>query len=143
MSEAEAERTPAFQKFIDQYNQDYVLKCKEVGLKNEYTLEIDGKEITFIRKRLTTKQFNDLEQERNRMDKENIAELDAMASAKRIAEVYFISAQAYLKNKETGQPITKEEYENTFWEDIKLIIDSCHLRTMIGPGNSVTASKTS
>jgi hypothetical protein len=132
----------AFQKFIDQYNQDYVMKCKELGLKNEYTLECAGKQVTFVRKRLTIKQFNDLEQERNKVDKENLGDTDPMASAKRVADVYFISAQAYLTNKETGQPITKEEYENSFWEDIKPILDSCHLRTIIGPGNSEPASKT-
>jgi hypothetical protein len=137
-----SETQPAFQKFIDQYNQNYVMKCKELGQQNEYTLESDGKQITFIRKRLTTRQFNDLEQTRNKIDKENLGETDPMVSAKRIADVYFISAQAYLKNKETGLPITKEEYENSFWEDIKLILDACHIRTMIGSGNSEPASKT-
>ena len=40
------------------------MKCKELGLKNEYIIESDGKPLTFTRNRLTTKQFNDLEQER-------------------------------------------------------------------------------
>ena len=35
------EKTP-FEKFIEQYNQSYVMKCKELGLKNEYILESNG-----------------------------------------------------------------------------------------------------
>ena len=65
-----------------------------------------------------------------------------MANAKRTANVYFEIGKAYLKNKDTNQPITKEEYENCIWEDIKLVLDACHLRTMIGVPNAVLASRT-
>jgi hypothetical protein len=129
------EKTP-FEKFIETYNQDYVMKCKELGLKNEYILESDGKPLTFTRNRLTTKQFNTLEQARQQTEKENFDNaLDVMENAKRTANVYFLVAQAYLKNKDTGNPITKEEYENCIWEDIKIILDACHLRTVLGVGN--------
>ena len=126
------EKTP-FEKFIEQYNQSYVMKCKELGLKNEYILESNGIPKTFIRSRLTTKQFNELEQARQKTEKENLDNaLDVMENAKRTANVYFLVAQAYLKNKDTSQPITKEEYENCIWEDIKIVLDACHLRTVIG-----------
>ena len=128
---APVEKTP-FEKFIEQYNQSYVMKCKELGLKNEYILESNGVPLTFIRKRLTTRQFNDLEQIRSQTDKENLESKDAMADAKRTANVYFEMAKAYLTNKDTNQPMTKEEYENSIWEDIKQVLDACHLRTLMG-----------
>jgi hypothetical protein len=140
LSEAVVQEKTPFEKFIEGYNQDYVMKCKDLGLKNEYEIEVNGKPVTFIRKRLTTKQFNDLEQIRNKADKETTE--DSMANAQRTANVYFEIGKAYLTNKDTGQPITKEEYENSIWEDIKLVLDACHLRTMIGVPNAATASKT-
>ena len=116
------------------------MKCKELGKQDEYTLESNGKQITFLRKRLTTRAFNDLEQTRSKTDKE--VSDDAMANAQRTAELYLKIAQAYLTNKETNQPISKEDYENCFWEEIKIVLDACHLRTMTGLPNVGAASKT-
>lgn len=130
-----------FDKFIQNHNEDYIIKCRELGQKNEYVIESNGKPITFIRKRLTTRQFNDLELERNRTEKDT-PPTDSMEYANLTATMYFKTAQAYLNNKETGQPMTKEEYENCIWEDIKIILDACHLRTIMGAGNSAPASKT-
>ena len=129
------EKTP-FDKFVQNHNEEYIMKCKELGQKNEYVLESNGKPITFVRRRLTTRQFNDLEQERNKTENENANNPDeAMENANRTAIIYLKTAQAYLKHKDTGEPITKEEYENCFWDDIKIILDACHLRTILGVGN--------
>jgi len=129
------EKTP-FDKFVQNHNEEYIMKCKELGQKNEYVLESNGKPITFIRKRLTTREFNDLEQERNKTESENANNPDeAMENANRTAIIYLKTAQAYLKHKDTGEPITKEEYENCFWDDVKIILDACHLRTILGVGN--------
>jgi hypothetical protein len=132
----------AFDKFIQQYNETYIVKCKELGQKQEYTIDIDNKPTTFVRKRLTTRAFNELEASRGKVERENRESNDGMENANRQANLYLEIAQAYLTNKETGQPITKEEFENCFWEDIKLILDACHLRTMMGSGNLEAASKT-
>ena len=136
MSVQETKEPTPFEKFIEQYNQSYVMKCKELGLKNEYIIESNGKPLTYTRNRLTTKQFNELEQARQKSEKEKLDNaLDLMGNAKREANTYLQVAQAYLKNKDTGQPITKDEYENCIWEDIKLILDACHLRTVLGVRN--------
>lgn len=132
----------AFDRFIQQYNEGYIVKCKELGQQNEYTIESGDKQVTFVRKRLKTAAFNILEASRGKVEKENRESNDGMENAKRQANLYLEVAQAYLTNKETGQPITKEEFENCFWEDIKLILDACHLRTMMGSGNLEAASKT-
>ncbi len=122
----------AFDKFIQQYNEGYIVKCKELGQKDEYTIDINDKPTTFVRKRLTTRAFNILEASRGKVERENRESNDGMENANRQANLYLEIAQAYLKNKVTGEPITKEEFENCFWEDIKLILDACHLRTMMG-----------
>ncbi len=125
----------AFDKFIQQYNEGYIVKCKELGQKNEYTIDSCDKPITFVRKRLTTRAFNDLEASRGKVERENRESNDGMENANRQASLYLEIAQAYLTNKATGEKISKEEFENCFWEDIKLILDACHLRTMMGSPN--------
>ena len=136
MSVTPKEEKTAFEKFIEKHNENYVMKCKELGLKNEYIIESSGKPLAFTRNRLTTRQFNELEQTRQKAEKENLDNVDdPMSAANRTANVYLKIAQAYLKNKDTGQPITKEEYENCIWEDIRIVLDACHLRTVIGVGN--------
>jgi ABC-type siderophore export system fused ATPase/permease subunit len=131
-----------FEKFMQQYNESYVMRCKELGLQNEYQLDVNGKTITYIRKRLTTRQYTDLEKARAETDKKNAASKDAMENAERMAELYLFTGQAYLTNKETQKPIQKEEFENMIWEDIKMVLDACHLRSMLGVPNSERASTT-
>ena len=136
LPEVKLPQQTAFEKFIQQYNEEYVMKCKKLGEFNEYAIDSDGKPLTFARKRLTTKQFNELEQARSKVDKDNMnSPTDSMGNAMRTANLYLEVAQAYLKNKETDKAITKEEYENCIWEDIKIILDACHLRTVLGVGN--------
>ena len=131
-----------FEDFMQKYNEGYIMKCKELGLQNEYTLEIDGKPVTYIRKRLTAKQFTELEKARAETDSKNLKSNDAMENAERVALLYLTIGRAYLNNKETGHPISKEEFENSIWEDMKIILDACHLRTMLGSPNLGTASVT-
>ena len=140
---AEVQQQSRFDKFIQNHNEDYIIKCRELGQKNEYILEVNGLPVTFVRKRLTTRQFNDLEKERNKTEEDNKNNpTDSMEYANNTAMVYFKTAQAYLNNKDTNQPMTKEEYENCIWEDIKIILDACHLRTIMGVPNAGPASKT-
>ena len=118
------------------------MKCKELGLQNDYAIECDGKQVIFTRKRLTTKAFTELEKLRAQTEKENSESKDAIEAANRQADLYLHIAQAYLSEKDTGQPITKEQFVNTIWEEIKLILSACHLRTMLGTPNAAPASGT-
>jgi hypothetical protein len=121
-----------FESFMQQYNEGYIMRCKELGLQEEYELEVDGKITIFKRKRLTARVFNELEKARAEVEKKNRESDDGIANAERQAELYFHIAQAYLTNKDTGQPISKDDYLNIIWEDTKLVLDACHLRTMMG-----------
>ncbi len=131
----EEKALPEFEQYVKQFNQDYVLKIKKLGLQNEYTLDVNGKPVTFTRKRLTTRVYNQLEEARGKTDKEIRESNDGMENARKQAELYLKIAQAYLFNKETSEPIKKEEFLDIVWEDMKIILDACHLRTMIGSPN--------
>ena len=121
-----------FEKFIEQFNEGYVIKLKEIGQKNEYIINVDDKPITYIRKTLKTRQFNELEQLRAKTEQAKLDSTEAMERTKLEADMYFAVAQAYLKNKDTGEPITEEQFGNTIWEEVKMICDACHFRTTLG-----------
>ena len=140
MSEVETPQPQGFEDFVKKYNESYIMKCKELGLKNEYDIEVDGITVTYIRKRLTTKQNIEIEKARGEIDKPS--KEPTLSDAQRIADMYFTTAQAYLFNKETNEPITESEFGGMYWEEIKLILDACHLRTLMGVPNAVPASKT-
>ena len=124
--------TNPYQEFVTKHNENYVMKCKDLGLQNEYTLDVDGKSITYVRKRLKTKEFTELERARASIEKASLKLKDPLDVAERQAELYFKIAQAYLINKDTALPIQKEEFVNMIWEDIKIVIDACHIRTLMG-----------
>src|ERR1051326_2933422 len=105
------------------------MKCKELGLKETYDLQCNGKQVVYKRKRLTTKQYTELEKARQKSDRES---KNSLETAERVAELYLLMAQAYLENTETHAPITKEEFENMIWEEIRVVIDACHIRTLMG-----------
>ena len=132
-----------FEKFIRENNEGYVMKCKELGLQNEYTIESNGKPITYTRKRLTARQYTDLEKARAEISKKNEKDPASIQAAEDACLLYLTIGQAYLTNTETGHPITKDEFENMIWEDIKIILDACHLRSMTGVPSAVKASATS
>ena len=72
MSVAEAEAptvTQSFQEFVNRFNENYVLKLKDIGQKQEYTIDINDKPVTFVRKRLTTRAFNELEASRGKVER--------------------------------------------------------------------------
>lgn len=132
--------TDAWNEFVKKHSEGYALKCKDFGLRTEYTLDVDGKQVTYKRNRLKTRQNTDLEKTRQRMDREAAAigggsGGQSIEQAEKVAELYLLMGQAYLTNKETGQPLTKDEFENMIWEDIRFVIDSCHIRTSLGVPN--------
>ena len=70
------------------------MRCRELGQKNEYVLDTNNKPVTFVRKRLTTRQFNDLEQERNKTEEDNKKNpTDSMEYANATATMYLRNVQ--------------------------------------------------
>lgn len=86
---------------------------------NKDQFSINGK--TYQRKKITVKEFNQLEKLRAQFalesDKEKVVEL--------LATLYLEAARMYLG-------MTEEEYYNAPWEETKLVIDACNFRTLYG-----------
>lgn len=94
----------------------------------------DGTKKVYKRVRLSTKKFVELEKRRAMFRKEK----DPVASTDILMELYQKVAQYGLLNPDTEQPMSKEEYESTEWEDypdepgIKTILDAVNHRAVYG-----------
>jgi hypothetical protein len=129
------ERVDPWKEFMSKYSTEYATACKKLGLQDSYTLEVNGQELTFARKRLKTKDYMALEKTRIEFEKKSIMTDDPLDVAANVAEMYLVIGQAYLTNIETKQPLQKEEFYNMVWEEIKQILDACLLRTALGVTN--------
>lgn len=129
------ERLDPMKEFMSKYSAEYANGCKKLGTQDIYTLNVNGQNLSFSRKRLKTKEFMALEKTRLEFEKKNMSIEDPMDIANNIAEMYLIIGQAYLTNVETQQPLQKSEFENMAWEEIKQILDACQLRTSLGVTN--------
>jgi hypothetical protein len=129
------ERVDPWKEFMSKYSTEYATACKKLGTQDSYTLEANGQELTFSRKRLRTKEYMALEKTRLEFEKKNMMTEDPMEVANNVAEMYLIIGQAYLTNIETKQALQKNEFENMVWEEIKQILDACQLRTAMGVTN--------
>jgi hypothetical protein len=129
------ERVDPWKEFMSKYSTENATAFKKLGVQDTYTLEANGQDLTFKRKRLTTKQYMALEKTRIEFEKKSMLADDPLDVANHVAEMYLIIGQAYLTNVETHQPLQKNEFENMVWEEIKQILDACQLRTAMGVTN--------
>jgi hypothetical protein len=95
---------------------------------------VEGPAKEYKRKRLSTKHFVELERRRALFRKEK----DPVASTDILMELYQKVAEYGLYNEDKDQGMTKEEYEETVWEDthnqpgIKTILDAVNHRAVYG-----------
>ena len=95
---------------------------------------VDGETKEYKRKRLSTKHFVELEKRRAKFRKEK----DPEASTDILMELYQKVAEYGLFNEDKGAGMSKEEYEETVWEDtrdqpgIKTILDTVNHRAVYG-----------
>jgi len=95
---------------------------------------VEGPAKEYKRKRLSTKHFVELERRRAQFRKEK----DPVASTDILMELYQKVAEYGLFNEDKGEGMSKEEYEETVWEDthnqpgIKTILDAVNHRAVYG-----------
>lgn len=94
----------------------------------------DGTVKEYKRRRMATKKFVDLEKRRAQFREEK----SPVKSTDILMELYQKVAEYGLYHEDTGEPMTKEEYESTEWEDvpnqagIKTILDAVNHRCVYG-----------
>ena len=135
MSEQGQDTTPKFETISvtmserwDQRVADQAAKdLEELSPLNQYTIEVNGEEIVYKRRKILSKERKILEAlrmtlaiEARRLNKNAVETED---------KLYKKSAEFFLINSRTNNPMTAEEYEGTRFEDIKKIMDACTYRT--------------
>ena len=95
---------------------------------------IDGNVQEYRRRRISTKKFVELERRRAQFRKER----DPVASTDILMELYQKVAEYGLYHEDSDEPMSKDEYESTVWEDskdqpgIKTILDAVNHRCVYG-----------
>jgi hypothetical protein len=124
------EELPAPQKgkewdgFIGQINDAYINSLRELAKRNEFILSINGEQKTFQRRKITTKQYKELELMRTRLADEK----DPRKFSTLNTDIYERCFELYLSG-------TKEDFDDGDFEEIKKVCDACSFRTSYGVPN--------
>lgn len=124
-----------WQEYYASLGNDKQKLITKLAPKESFTIPFaNGETKEYKRIRLSTKHFVDLEKRRAQFRKEK----DPEKSTDILMELYQKVAEYGLYNEEDKQSMTKEEYEETVWEDakdlpgIKTILDSVNHRAVYG-----------
>jgi hypothetical protein len=136
-----------WQEYYASLGNDKQKLITKLAPKEEFSIPFtEGEPKVFKRVRLSTKHFVDLERRRAQFRKEK----DPEKSTDILMDLYQKVAEYGLRDPDTNQGMTKEEYESTVWEDakdqpgIKTILDAVNHRAVYGgayfqpkPGGSI------
>src|SRR5262245_17293368 len=85
---------------------------------------------TFIRRKISNRDFWEIERRRGVLKEAGRTRPSAVIDL--MLELYEQMAYIYLENKDTGKPITKNEFERINWPVNKAILDACNLSSVGG-----------
>lgn len=127
-----------WQRYYAELGNDKQKTLTTLAPRDEYKITfIDGQTKNYKRKRISTKDFMDIEMIRAKFRKEK----DPEKSTELLMDLYFRLSSLYLIDSDTGKGMTKQEYERCEWEDtrdffgIKTICDACNHRAVYGLAN--------
>lgn len=116
-----AGRTKEWDRFLGQINDNYIQILRDYAPKNEFVLEVGGTQKTYVRKKIRAREYAALERMRGQLLKEK----DTEKTADIQMDIYEKCASAYLS-------MSKEDFENSDYEELKKICDACNFRTLHG-----------
>jgi hypothetical protein len=117
-------RTKEWDKFLGQINDSYIEVLRKYAPKNEFTIDVNGENKTYTRKKIKAREYAALEKLRGQFTKEK----DTEKAAEIQIEIYQKVANAYLS-------MTPEEFEEADYEELKKVCDACNFSTLHGIPN--------
>jgi hypothetical protein len=117
-------RTKEWDKFLGQINDSYIEVLRKYAPKNEFTIDVNGANKTYTRKKIKAREYAALEKLRGQFTKEK----DTEKAAEIQIEIYQKVATAYLG-------MTTEEFDEADYEELKKVCDACNFRTLHGIPN--------
>ena len=120
-------KIPLSEEYSDAIAEEHMRRMKQLAPQEEYTLDIDGKNITYKRRKIRTAERAKLEVIRQELadSLENNRKSYPLLEDK----LYKQMAEYYLINSKTGKGMTKDEFDLTEFEEIKQILNACAFRT--------------
>ena len=118
---------PISEQFSDEIAEEHMRLMKELAPQETYDIDVNGKVITFKRRKIRTAERTKLE-----VIRQELAEslTDTKKSYPLIEDkLYKAMASYYLINPNTGNGMTATEFEGTEFETVKAILNACAFRT--------------
>jgi len=113
--------------WADQLRDTYLSRIKELAPREFFDIDTNGKTIRFRRRKILGKERFQLETLRQKLNK--AASINSVDYPKLEDELYKKMAGFYLIDTETNTPMTPNQYDDTVFEDMKLILDALAFRT--------------
>lgn len=113
--------------YAEQLRETYLGKIKELAPKEFFDIDVTGKTIRFRRRKILGKERFTLETLRQKLNK--AASVNGQEYPKLEDELYKTMSKYYLIDTETNNPMSADQYDNTVFEDMKLILDALAFRT--------------
>ena len=115
-------------RFTDNFANDVMdeqaKRLEKLSKQDAYAVEIDGKVKTFKRRKILTHERAKIQALRNKLVRVSVKDNSAVEE-----ELYVTMCSLYLIDTETNLPMTKEQYMNIPYEDIRDILEACSFRT--------------
>jgi len=114
-------------EFIKQMGEEYSKQMQILAPKETYPIDVDGKVVTFRRRKILSKERRELEVMRAKLttaatnNSPNYPDLED--------KLYKKMAEMYLIDPNTDKGMTDKQFDNTVYEDVKMILNACAFRT--------------
>lgn len=118
--------SPAVRQFRDSLTEGQIKNIRELSPKRSFEIDVNGATKTFERKKIRTKDYITCEKIRAQM----LREKDSFKQTDLQFELYEKWFEYYLGG-------TKDEFDNTNFQDLKQILDMCNVCTVNGIPNSI------
>jgi hypothetical protein len=122
-------RQKVIQRYADQREFNVTLEPLYDEVDRTKLIKPDEKK-TFVRRKISTKDFFEIEQMRESI--RSLRTSNRQEVTKALIELYKSLAFIYLGDKATGKAITEEDFMRCSWPVIKAILDACNLGSVAG-----------
>lgn len=118
---------PLSQEYSDEIAEEHMRRMKKLAPQENYTIDIDGKDVVFNRRKIRSAERVQLESIRQEL-------ADSLTDNKKSYptledKLYKKMSAYYLIDAKTGKGMTPEQFDLTEFEEIKQILNACAFRT--------------
>jgi hypothetical protein len=132
--------TSSFSDYTNSLNSKYQEKIRNAAQSSNYKIDLSHKDgmketITYTRMKLLQWQFDEIEDLRIEAAELSMKSERMIESNKKLREMYRNAAKYLLFNTKTEKPMTDEEYDSCYFQDLRPAIDSAILLSLISDPN--------